>query len=166
MQILVYKFGVPPSAIPIRRIVSNAVSTWVASDICRALGMTNTCASLKRLPEFDCLMRFIPTSGGSQLVSTVTDSGLLLLVLTARKPKAQALKRWLVNDVLSPAFDGISTVSDDEADMDELKTIADRCAFHRRFKEASKKASERLGIPSILYTSLKVLDQYESRSQS
>lgn len=77
---------------------------FVASDVCRALGLEQTHKALNRLDE-DEVGRGIkiphPQSPEKTIeVSLVNEPGLYSLVLASRKPEAKAFKRWITHEVI------------------------------------------------------------------
>lgn len=77
---------------------------FVASDVCRVLGLEQTHKALNRLDE-DEVGRGIkiphPQSPEKTIeVGIVNEPGLYTLVLGSRKPEAKAFKRWITHEVI------------------------------------------------------------------
>lgn len=80
--------------------VRNNEPWFVAADVCRALELSDTNMSLKRLDDDEKGTSSIGTPGGEQEVSIVNEPGLYSLVLGSRKPEAKAFKRWITHEVI------------------------------------------------------------------
>ena len=74
--------------------------TFVAKDVCRALGIGNSRQALQRLDNDEKGVSSIDTPGGEQQMQTVNEAGLYVLVLSSRKPEAKAFQRWVTHEVL------------------------------------------------------------------
>lgn len=84
----------------IRTTSKNGEPLFVAADVCQALDLGETHVALRRLDDDEKGRCSIPTLGGTQSVSTVTESGLYSLTLGSRKPEAKAFKRWITHEVI------------------------------------------------------------------
>lgn len=73
---------------------------FVASDVCRALGVSDVGQALDRLDHDERGGCNVPTPGGQQQVRVVSEAGLYSLILTSRKPEAKRFKRWVTHEVL------------------------------------------------------------------
>lgn len=74
--------------------------TFVAKDVCRALGIGNSRQALQSLDNDEKGVSSIDTPGGEQQMQTVSEAGLYVLVLGSKKPEAKASKRWVTHEVL------------------------------------------------------------------
>ena len=75
-------------------------SSFVAKDVCRALGIGNSRQALQRLDDDEKGVSSIDTPGGEQQMQIVSEAGLYVLVLGSKKPEAKAFKRWVTHEVL------------------------------------------------------------------
>jgi len=73
---------------------------FVATDICAALGLTNTTEALRSLDEDEKLPSELLRAGRLRTVNTITESGLYSLVLRSNKPQAKVFKKWITSEVL------------------------------------------------------------------
>ena len=73
---------------------------FVATDICAALGLTNTTEALRSLDEDERLPSELLRAGRLRTVNTITESGLYSLVLRSNKPEAKVFKKWITSEVL------------------------------------------------------------------
>lgn len=73
---------------------------WVATDVCKALGLANPRTSLALLDNEDKGVHRVDTLGGKQALTTVYEAGLYQLILTSRKPEAKPFKKWMCGEVL------------------------------------------------------------------
>ena len=94
----------------IRTITRNSEPWFVANDVCRALEMGNPRQVLSRLDSDEKGVHIMDTPGGEQKINIINESGLYTLILTSRKPQAQAFKRWITHDVI-PAIRKTGTYS-------------------------------------------------------
>lgn len=111
---------------------------FVASDVCKALGIANNRDAVARLDEDEKGVALTDTLGGVQNLTTVNEPGLYALVLSSRKPEAKAFKRWITHEVIPSIrkhggyIAGQEAMSPEElmakALMVAQKTIADRDA--------------------------------------
>lgn len=90
----------------VRIVQDDSGQTWfVATDVCKALGIINVPDALKRLESDEKMTIGLTDShsgqrGGAQSISVISESGLYAITLTSRKPEARAFKRWVTHDIL------------------------------------------------------------------
>ena len=82
----------------IRTVTIDNELYFVASDICKALEITNTTQAVQRLDVDEKSMLNIGLSGGA--TNCINEFGLYNLVLASRKSEAKAFKRWITHDVI------------------------------------------------------------------
>ena len=83
------------------RVVQIDGEPWfVASDVCRALGLGNASMALEKLEDDEKGISTVDTHGGRQQMLVVNEPGLYSLVMRSRKPEARAFKRWVTHEVL------------------------------------------------------------------
>lgn len=71
---------------------------FVASDICKALDLTNATVSVSRLDEDEKSKLNLGLSGGA--TNIINEYGLYNLILASRKKEAKEFKRWITHDVI------------------------------------------------------------------
>ena len=84
----------------VRTLTKDGEPWFVASDVCKALEISDVHVSLRRLDDDEKDGCLIPTPGGEQQMSIVNEPGLYSLVLGSRKPEAKAFKRWITHEVI------------------------------------------------------------------
>lgn len=83
------------------RVITHDGEPWfVATDVCRALGLGNSRMAVSKLDEDEKGVSLIDTLGGEQKLGIVNEPGLYSLVLGSRKPEAKAFKRWITHEVI------------------------------------------------------------------
>ena len=89
---------------PVRVAGTPDTPLFVAVDVCRVLGLTNTTEALRSLDDDEKLTISNPEGqtgfGGAQFFCAVTESGLFALVFKSRKPQARAFRKWVTAEVL------------------------------------------------------------------
>lgn len=74
---------------------------FVASDVCKALDISNSREALSRLDDDEKDDVILTDTIGRQVkMSAVTESGMYTLVMSSRKPTAKQFKRWVTHEVL------------------------------------------------------------------
>nr|DAG28406.1 MAG TPA: hypothetical protein [Caudoviricetes sp.] len=84
----------------VRTVMKDGEPWFVATDVCRALEISNTAMALSRLDDDEKGVSLIDTLGGKQDLTTINEPGLYKLVLGSRKPEAKEFKRWVTHEVL------------------------------------------------------------------
>ncbi|MDH1700315.1 BRO-N domain-containing protein [Comamonas terrigena] len=82
----------------VRVITHNSQPWFVASDVCQALGYSNTSKAIGDHLDADERYNEPLDRGGSLLV--ISESGLYALVLRSRKPEARKFAKWVTSEVL------------------------------------------------------------------
>ena len=82
----------------IRTLQLNDEPWFVASDVCKALDMTNTTMALDRLDDDEKSKFNLGLSGGE--TNCVNEYGLYSLILGSRKREAKEFKRWITHEVI------------------------------------------------------------------
>ena len=72
----------------LRVVLQNDEPWFVAADVCKALELSDTNMTLKRLDDDEKGTSSICTPGGNQKMSIVNEPGLYSLVLGSRKPES------------------------------------------------------------------------------
>lgn len=77
------------------------VRQWfVASDVCRALGLKNTTQALHGVDVYEKGLTITETLGGQQKLNVISRSGVYELILRSRRPEAVEFQRWITKEVL------------------------------------------------------------------
>ena len=120
----------------IRALAENGEPWFVAKDVCDALGLDHT--ALRKLDADEKGRDSIPTLGGTQQMTMVSEPGFYRLVMKSRKPEAKAFQRWVTHEVL-PAIrrDGGYMAAKPDETPEEIMARALRIADEtmRRQKE-------------------------------
>jgi prophage antirepressor-like protein len=85
----------------IRTVIRKGEPLFVANDVCLVLGLGNQHDSGVRNLDEDEKGRYkIPTPGGAQEMTVITESGLYALILRSRIPVAKQFRKWVTGEVL------------------------------------------------------------------
>lgn len=85
----------------VRTLVIDDEPWFVAGDVCRVLGISNSRMAAARLDGDDVSTTdVIDSMGRTQLANIVNESGLYELIFQSRKPEARDFKRWVTSTVL------------------------------------------------------------------
>lgn len=84
--------------VSIRTISCGDETRFVARDVIDYLSLDHT--ALRKLDDDEKGVDTIPTLGGNQQMSIVTEPGLYKLIMKSRKPEAKAFQRWVTHEVL------------------------------------------------------------------
>lgn len=82
----------------IRAVSENGEPWFIAKDVCDVLGLDHT--ALRKLDADEKGRDSIPTLGGTQQMTMVSEPGFYRLVMKSRKPEAKAFQRWVTHEVL------------------------------------------------------------------
>ncbi|WP_428487472.1 BRO-N domain-containing protein [Rhodopila sp.] len=72
---------------------------FVAVDVCRALGLTNTAETMKALDNDEKGISTTDALGGRQEVIIISVSGLFALIGKSQKVEAKRFRRWVTSEV-------------------------------------------------------------------
>jgi len=72
---------------------------FVANDVCKVLGISNSRDALNRLDDDEKADVGITDGTQKRLFSIVNESGLYHLTITSRKPFAKRFRKWLTSEV-------------------------------------------------------------------
>lgn len=81
----------------VRTVTIDNEPWFVASDICKALEISNVSVAISRLDEDERSKFNLGRQGEGNIVS---EYGLYSLVLASRKPEAKKFKRWVTHEIL------------------------------------------------------------------
>lgn len=74
---------------------------WVvATDICRVLGLDDVASAIRGLREREKGTKRIPTPGGTQMMSIISEQGMYRLLMRSYKPEAVRFQDWIVEEVI------------------------------------------------------------------
>lgn len=83
------------------RVVYAGADPWfVAADIAAALDYAEAKDLTRQLDEDEKGRQIVPTPGGDQEVSIISESGLYTAILRSRKPEAKRFRKWVTAEVL------------------------------------------------------------------
>ena len=82
----------------VRTVMIDDEPWFVASDICKALDLSNATVSVQRLDDDEKSKFNLGLSGGA--TNCVNEYGLYSLVLASRKPEAKTFKRWITHEII------------------------------------------------------------------
>lgn len=83
----------------LRSVEINHVPWFVAADVCKALGISNSRDALNKVASTDKKTAKV-TSGRGRSSAVVNESGMFDLVLQSRKKTARAFRRYLTSEVI------------------------------------------------------------------
>ena len=85
---------------PVRVLDVDGEPWFVAADIAKILGYATAKDMTRRLDDEDKGGRSVPTLGGDQTMTTISEPGLYVAVLGSQVPGARDFKRWVTHEVL------------------------------------------------------------------
>ena len=103
----------------VRSLTLNDEPWFVASDVCKALDISNPTIATQRLDN-DERSKF--NLGRQGEVNIVNEYGLYNLILTSRKPEAKKFKRWITHEVI-PSIRKTGGYQIPDNPMDALKLM-------------------------------------------
>ena len=91
-----------------RYLILEGKPWFVATDVCRILGLNTVSKAVRRLRDDEKRLIFIPTKGrnsiptqgGEQNMTIINEPGFYRLVFASRKPEAVEMQDWVYHDVL------------------------------------------------------------------
>ena len=99
----------------IRALVQEGSPWFVATDVARALGYSNTRDAIaKHIDPEDVAKRDILSKGGRQKTTLINESGMYALIFGSRLESARKFKRWVTSEVL-PAIRATGSYRSEEA---------------------------------------------------
>lgn len=84
----------------VRTIAKDGEPWFVANDICKVLGHTNSRVAVAALDEDEKGVSKVYTLGGEQQMTVVNEAGMYQLVIRSNLPAAKAFKRWITHEVI------------------------------------------------------------------
>ena len=113
----------------VRSVSINNEVWFIASDVCRALEITNTTDAIKRLDDDEKARFNLGLSGGE--TNCVNECGLYTLVLGSRKKEAKEFKRWITHDVI-PSIRKTGGYNLPQTFSEALRALADKAEENER----------------------------------
>lgn len=84
----------------VRTIERDGEPWWVLSDVCKVLELNSPHKVADRLEEDEKGRNLIPTLGGEQEMTIISESGLYSVILRSDKPQAKTFRKWVTGEVL------------------------------------------------------------------
>lgn len=85
----------------IRTVIDEHGEPWfVAGDVARILGYAVAKDMTRRLDDDEKGGRSVPTPGGPQVVTVITEPGLYSAILGSKVPGAREFKRWVTHELI------------------------------------------------------------------
>ena len=85
----------------VRVITDESAEPWfVATDVAKILGYREAKDMTRRLDDDEKGRRSVPTLGGAQDVTVITEAGLYAAILGSQVPGAREFKRWVTHELL------------------------------------------------------------------
>jgi len=84
----------------IRVIERDGVPWWLAADLAQLLGYSSTKDMTRNLDDDEKDGHNVPTPGGKQRHTIISESGLFAAILKSRRPEARRFRRWVTGEVL------------------------------------------------------------------
>lgn len=139
----------------VRTIEKNGEPWFVANDICKVLGHTNSRVAVAALDEDEKGVSKVYTLGGEQQMTVVNEAGMYQLVIRSNLPAAKAFKRWITHEVIPTirrhgAYATETTIESIIADPESgIKLLQALKAEQERRKEAEAFAEKQK--PKVLF---------------
>lgn len=128
----------------IRTVQTDGEPWFVASDICKALGLSNPTMVVQRLDE-DERAKFNLGVHDNVGMNCVNEYGLYSLILASRKKEAKEFKRWITHEVLpSIRKHGMYAQKELLDNLDLLISVAQELKDEREKSEKLFAANERM----------------------
>lgn len=147
----------------VRIVMIEGILCFVASDVCKALEITNPSMALVRLDDDEKMTLNLTDShsgkrGGAQKMIVVNEPGLYSLVIGSRKPEARQFKRWITHDVIPSIRKHGAYMTDDV-----LEHLADRPeAIYELAERLVQERNRKRELEQELGTAKPKLDYYDT----
>ncbi len=140
----------------IRTVMIDGEPWFVASDICKALELTNTTMAIDRLDTDEKSKLNLGLSGGD--TNCVNEYGLYSLVMASRKESAKRFKRWIAHDVI-PSIRKTGTYS--SVPMEKLSP-----QMQMILGMAQKMAEQEIAVAEAKQTAEKAIESVENMKEN
>lgn len=141
----------------VRTVEVNGEPWFVASDIAKALGYTNSRKAISdHVDDEDKGVTKCYTLGGLQDLTVINESGLYSLILSSKLPNAKRFKHWVTSEVLPSIrknggyIVGQETMSDDEL-LEKAVLVAQKKIAERDRIIAEQKAKIEADKPKTIF---------------
>jgi prophage antirepressor-like protein len=130
----------------IRTIIIDGEPWFVLADLCKVLDLTTPARVAERIDPKGVSQTHIPTAGGTQKITIVSESGMYEVVFRSDKPEAVTFRRWITGTVLptirkTGTYSTVPALTDDELIHQALSISATRvAALTERVAELEPKA--------------------------
>lgn len=144
----VFKFE---SATTVRMFSIDGNPWFSASDVCKALGLTNSRMSLKALDDDEKGVSSTYTPGGSQSVNVINESGLYTLILRCRDAVTPGtipyrFRKWVTSEVLPQIRRTGRYIRDELSPVDKAQKVV--AGFMPAILEAMKQQEQKYSYPA------------------
>lgn len=141
---------------PVRVVTIDGEPWFVLADLCKVLGLTQPNKVALRLADDAKGRNLIPTPGGAQEMTIVSEAGMYEVVIRSDKPEAVTFRRWLTTEVL-PSIRKTGSYGT-APQLTEAQIVQQALAITHRDLEAAK---ERLALvePKAAYVERFVADE-------
>jgi anti-repressor protein len=100
-ELTLFNYDSDDSEYEVRVVVVNGEPWWIATDVCRVLGISNTSDAVRRLDSQDIdRIDILDARNVTQQAWAINEPGLYELVIRSNKPSARAFRRWITSEVL------------------------------------------------------------------
>ena len=104
---------------PVRVLTVDGEPWFVLADLCKVLGLTQPNKVALRLADDMKGRNLIPTPGGAQEMTIVSEPGMYEVVIRSDKPEAATFRRWITAEVLpsirkTGAYSATPELTDDQ----------------------------------------------------
>lgn len=121
----------------VRVVMIDGEPWFVLADLCKVLGLGTPARVRERLDEGVSQAHTLPTAGGAQQMTIVSEPGMYEVVIRSDKPEAVKFRRWITGEVLPTLRrTGVYALSEDEIVHQALAITA------RRVEELQSKVAE------------------------
>ncbi|RII40935.1 hypothetical protein DWB68_15325 [Galactobacter valiniphilus] len=131
--------------LPVRVLDVDGEPWFVASDVAKILGYASAKDMTRRLDADEKGGRSVPTLGGVQTMTTISEPGLYVAVLGSQVPGAKDFKRWVTHEVL-PQIRRTGAYSPAPLDPTSLEGIGQILAAGQAALERAVKAEARAEV--------------------
>ena len=116
---------------------SESKPMFIASDVCKMIGLSNVTQTLQKLPEKWKGVHECNTTGGRQQMSVIGEPALYKLMMTSKHPVAERFQQWVCGDVLTSIY-AKSKIDSEERSQSETKLGSDKTKKKIIRKQCSK----------------------------
>jgi len=100
MNLQVVKYDEKGQPIDLTLIEIDGNPWFVASEVCKLLGIKNISDAVSRLDDDEKGVSELPTPSGTQKKLVVSESGLYELIFRSNKKSAKAFRKWVTKEVI------------------------------------------------------------------